>query len=114
MPCHLYFLCTFFFQHVAILDIDEKTGVDFQNELNATYGAGKAKFYRVDVTNDEQLFEAFQATFEGQGGLDLVINNAGIMNDAPHIYKKEIEINVVSKTNKLSSSSVSKEKTQFL
>ncbi|XP_073944308.1 15-hydroxyprostaglandin dehydrogenase [NAD(+)]-like [Choristoneura fumiferana] len=83
-------------KHVAILDIDETAGIAFQNELNAKYGAGKAKFYRVDVTNDEQLFAAFYATAGEQEGLDLVVNNAGIMNDAPHIYKKEIGINVTA------------------
>ncbi|XP_073944310.1 15-hydroxyprostaglandin dehydrogenase [NAD(+)]-like [Choristoneura fumiferana] len=83
-------------KHVAILDIDEAAGIAYQKELTSKYGTGKAQFYRVDVTNDEQLFAAFYATAESQGGLDLVINNAGIMNDAPHIYKKEIAINVTA------------------
>lgn len=89
----------FSIQHVAILDIDEAAGIAYQKKLTSKYGTGKAQFYRVDVTNDEQLFAAFNATAGPQGGLDLVINNAGIMNDAPHIYKKEIAINVVSGTS---------------
>lgn len=84
-------------QHVAILDIDEIVGVPFQEELNKQHGVGKAKFYRVDVTNDEQLFAAFQSVVTEYGGIDVVVNNAAIMNDMPHIYKKEIAINVVSR-----------------
>ncbi|XP_047988189.1 15-hydroxyprostaglandin dehydrogenase [NAD(+)]-like [Leguminivora glycinivorella] len=83
-------------KHVAILDIDETKGTEFQNELNAEYGANKSKFYQCDVTNDDQLFEAFQSVVGGHGGLDLVVNNAGIMNDAPHVYKKEISVNVTA------------------
>ncbi|XP_063531710.1 odorant receptor 46a-like isoform X1 [Cydia strobilella] len=83
-------------QHVAILDIDGTRGTAFQNELNAEYGANKSKFYQCDVTNDDQLFAAFQSVVAGHGGLDLVVNNAGIMNDAPHVYKKEISINVTA------------------
>ncbi|XP_061711996.1 15-hydroxyprostaglandin dehydrogenase [NAD(+)]-like [Cydia pomonella] len=83
-------------KHVAILDIDETSGTAFQNELNAEYGANKSKFYQCDVTNDDQLFAAFQSVVAGHGGLDLVVNNAGIMNDAPHVYKKEISINVTA------------------
>ncbi|XP_061711997.1 15-hydroxyprostaglandin dehydrogenase [NAD(+)]-like [Cydia pomonella] len=83
-------------KHVAILDIDETRGTAFQNELNAEYGANKSKFYQCDVTNDDQLFAAFQSVVVGHGGLDLVVNNAGIMNDAPHVYKKEISINVTA------------------
>ncbi|XP_063531715.1 15-hydroxyprostaglandin dehydrogenase [NAD(+)]-like isoform X5 [Cydia strobilella] len=83
-------------KHVAILDIDETKGTAFQNELNAEYGANKSKFYQCDVTNDDQLFAAFQSVVVGHGGLDLVVNNAGIMNDAAHMYKKEISINVTA------------------
>lgn len=36
------------------------------------------------------------------GYIDVVVNCAGIMNDRPNAYVKEIEINVVSKTGHLS------------
>ncbi|KAI8435230.1 hypothetical protein MSG28_003586 [Choristoneura fumiferana] len=87
--------------HIAILDIDETVGVAFQDELNKQYGVVKAKFYRVDVTNDEQLFAAFQSVVAEHGGIDVVINNAAIMNDMPHIYKKEIAINTALVTSTL-------------
>ncbi|XP_073943523.1 15-hydroxyprostaglandin dehydrogenase [NAD(+)]-like isoform X2 [Choristoneura fumiferana] len=80
-------------KHIAILDIDETIGVAFQEKLNKQHGVGKAKFYRVDVTSDEQLFAAFESVVAEHGGIDVVVNNAGIMNDMSHIYKKEIAIN---------------------
>ncbi|XP_073944300.1 15-hydroxyprostaglandin dehydrogenase [NAD(+)]-like [Choristoneura fumiferana] len=83
-------------KHIAVLDIDETVGLAFQEELNKQHGAGKIKFYRVDVMSDEQLLGAFQSVVAEHGGIDVVVNNAGIMNDAPHVYKKEIEINVTA------------------
>lgn len=63
--------------------------------MNKQYGVGKAKFYRVDVTSDDELYAAFQSVVAEHGGIDVVVNNAGIMNDMPHIYRKEIAINLV-------------------
>lgn len=84
------------FQHVAILDIAVEAGKALEAELNATYGAGKAKFFKCDVTDDDQLFNGFNVTLSEQGYIDVVINNAGFMNDSKRLYKKEIELNVVS------------------
>ncbi|XP_063359696.1 15-hydroxyprostaglandin dehydrogenase [NAD(+)]-like [Cydia amplana] len=83
-------------KHIAILDVDEKSGVALQDELNLKHGAGKTKFHRCDVTNDGQLFAAFDTLVKEQGNIDVVINNAGIMNDASNAYRKEIEINVTA------------------
>lgn len=71
-------------------------GKALESELNAKYGAGKAKFHQCDVTDDDQLFECFNVTASEQGYIDVVINNAGIMNDSKSCYKKMIQVNVVS------------------
>ncbi|KAL0841854.1 hypothetical protein ABMA28_014093 [Loxostege sticticalis] len=83
-------------KHVAILDLNENAGVELQNELNSKYGANKTKFYKCDVTNEDQLFAAYKSVVDDQGGLDVVVNNAGILNDSLKTYKKEIEINVTA------------------
>ncbi|XP_073943429.1 15-hydroxyprostaglandin dehydrogenase [NAD(+)]-like [Choristoneura fumiferana] len=83
-------------KHIAILDVDETTGVAFQNELNAQFGPNRSQFYPCDVTNDEQLFSGFNSVVDDQGSIDVVINNAAIMNDSPSFYKKEIAINVTA------------------
>ncbi|XP_047988192.1 15-hydroxyprostaglandin dehydrogenase [NAD(+)]-like [Leguminivora glycinivorella] len=83
-------------KHIAILDVDEKSGVALQDELNSKHGPGKTKFHRCDVTKDDQLFAAFDSLVKEQGNINVVINNAALMNDSPKVYKKEIEINVTA------------------
>ncbi|XP_061712013.1 15-hydroxyprostaglandin dehydrogenase [NAD(+)]-like isoform X2 [Cydia pomonella] len=81
-------------QHIAVLDVDETSGKALQYELNTKYGSGKTTFYQCDVTNDNQLITAFDSLVKEQGNIDVVINNAAIMND--NVYRKEIEINVTA------------------
>lgn len=80
---------------MAVLDIAKDSGLALQDELNAKYGAGKVKFYLCDVTNEEQFLGLMAAVKEDQEYIDVVINNAGIMNDSLQSFKKEILINVV-------------------
>ncbi|XP_047528133.1 15-hydroxyprostaglandin dehydrogenase [NAD(+)]-like [Vanessa atalanta] len=83
-------------KHVANLDIAEDKGIALQNQLNKKYGVNKVKFIKGDVTNQDDLFGAYQTTIKDHGYIDIVINNAGIMNDAKDKYKKEIEVNVTA------------------
>ncbi|XP_023945717.2 15-hydroxyprostaglandin dehydrogenase [NAD(+)] [Bicyclus anynana] len=76
---------------VSILDLEEKSGTALAEALAATYGKDKVEFFKCDVTKDDELFAAFEKTAKANGGLDIVVNNAGIAND--DIYKKEIEVN---------------------
>ncbi|CAH2234368.1 jg5358 [Pararge aegeria aegeria] len=85
-------------RHVANLDVAEDTGIASQNKLNKKYGMKKVKFFKCDVTNDSQLFGAYDAVIKEHGSIDIVINNAGIMNDAKDKYKKEIEVNITALT----------------
>lgn len=76
---------------IAILDVSVQTGEELAKNMNAEHGAGKAVFHKCDVSNlaeFESLFKKVNADF---GGLDIVINNAGIMNDG--LWEKEIAIN---------------------
>ncbi|XP_063620861.1 15-hydroxyprostaglandin dehydrogenase [NAD(+)]-like [Cydia splendana] len=83
-------------QHVAILDIAKDAGKAFQDELNAKYGPDKVKFHQCDVT-DEEVFLGIMAEVKNtRGQIDVVINNAGIMNDSWQTYKKQISINVTA------------------
>lgn len=66
-----------------------------QNELNEKYGANKVRFIKGDVTNEDHLMGAFDAILKDYGYVDVVVNNAGIMNDSKEMYKKEIEVNLV-------------------
>lgn len=62
--------------------------------MNEKHGADKVLFIKCDVTQD--LDSAFDEAMKQLGYIDVLINNAGIMNDAPHLYEKQIAVNVVS------------------
>lgn len=81
-------------QHVVILDVDVVQGKALEKELNDKHGKNKAKFIECDITT--QLQNAFDIAYKEYGYIDVVINNAGIMNDGPRVYEKEIAVNVVS------------------
>ncbi|XP_047002970.1 15-hydroxyprostaglandin dehydrogenase [NAD(+)]-like [Schistocerca americana] len=55
---------------------------------------GRAVFQRTDVTKPQHLREAFAKAYDEFGRLDIVINNAGILNDAQ--WELQIDINVTA------------------
>ncbi|KPJ07894.1 15-hydroxyprostaglandin dehydrogenase [NAD+] [Papilio machaon] len=83
-------------KHVAILDIAVEAGIAFQNELNSKYGNNKVQFIKCDVTNTEELNAAFAKVKDEFGYIDIVINNAGVLNDNLQVYVKQININVTA------------------
>lgn len=84
------------FQHVAFLDILEETGVALQDDLRKKFGDNRLKYYKCNVLDEQQLFGVIQSVKDEFKYIDIVINNAGIMNDSLSHYKIEIELNVVS------------------
>ncbi|XP_045445800.1 alcohol dehydrogenase-related 31 kDa protein-like [Melitaea cinxia] len=83
-------------KHVTYVDVDEVKGVALQNELSKKYGANKVTFIKGDVTNDDILSKVYDTILKEQGQIDVVINNAGIVNDSLEKYKKSIEVNVTA------------------
>ncbi|XP_037295460.1 uncharacterized oxidoreductase YuxG-like isoform X2 [Manduca sexta] len=81
-------------KHVAALDVDVSNGQALEREMTAKYGPGKIKFYKCDVTTND-LEAAYESILNEYGYIDVVVNNAGIMNDRPNVYLKEITINVM-------------------
>lgn len=79
-------------QHVAACDLDSRKGEKAVRELQAEYGADRAIFIKTDVTNTAELEEAFKKTHTTFKALDIVINNAGILDDGR--WELEIAINV--------------------
>ncbi|XP_075969295.1 15-hydroxyprostaglandin dehydrogenase [NAD(+)]-like [Anticarsia gemmatalis] len=82
--------------NVLILDVDAKAGVPLQAELNSKYGKGKVVFYQCDVSDDDGFRKLFDTIKKQYGNIDVVINNAGIMNDRLNVYKKAIDVNVTA------------------
>lgn len=82
-------------KHVAALDVDVNSGKELEIELSSKYGANKVKFYKCDVTTEE-LNIAYDSILKEFGYIDIVVNNAGIMNDSPNVYQKQIAVNVTA------------------
>ncbi|XP_069365548.1 15-hydroxyprostaglandin dehydrogenase [NAD(+)]-like [Maniola hyperantus] len=83
-------------KHVAVLDVTEEAGIALQNELNTKYKENKVSFIKCDVTDKERFLEAFKDVRDKNGNIDVVINSAGILDDTPESYTKEININLTS------------------
>lgn len=67
---------------VAIWDIDEPAGQQAVIELQQMVEGSKVRFYKVNTTQLSLVIEAAQKTAEDFGGIDILINNAGITRDA--------------------------------
>jgi len=79
-------------QNVAVCDVDVRKGENAVRELQTEYGAERVIFIKTDVTNVAELEEAFKKTHTTFKALDIVINNAGILDDGR--WELEIAINV--------------------
>ncbi|MFD6286297.1 bifunctional aldolase/short-chain dehydrogenase [Streptomyces sp. NPDC060205] len=65
---------------VVIADLNAENAAEVATALG---GADKAVAVAVDVTSEEQIAEAFKAAVLAFGGVDLVVNNAGISISKP-------------------------------
>jgi rhamnulose-1-phosphate aldolase/alcohol dehydrogenase len=65
---------------VVVADLNEENAAAVAEELG---GPDKAVAVRVDVTDEEQIAAAFKAAVLAFGGVDLVVNNAGISISKP-------------------------------
>ncbi|MFJ8027105.1 bifunctional aldolase/short-chain dehydrogenase [Streptomyces sp. NPDC096311] len=65
---------------VVIADLDAENAAEVASSLG---GSDKAVAVTVDVTSEEQIAEAFKAAVLAFGGVDLVVNNAGISISKP-------------------------------
>ncbi|KAF6725166.1 15-hydroxyprostaglandin dehydrogenase [NAD(+)] [Oryzias melastigma] len=79
---------------VALLDVNESAGQSLMESLNQKHGTGSALFLKCDVESEEQLRAAFQKAVETFGGIDILCNNAGVMNETA--WEKTVSINLMS------------------
>ncbi len=63
---------------VIVADIDPRGGAETVSQINAA--GGKAAFVQADVSTPDGIRAMFDATERIYGGVDIVHNNAGIMN----------------------------------
>lgn len=69
--------------HVVIADLNSEGAQALATELNERYGAGRALAIAMDVTKEEQVKDAFREAALTYGGVDIVVNNAGLATSSP-------------------------------
>ncbi|XP_051902469.1 15-hydroxyprostaglandin dehydrogenase [NAD(+)]-like [Hippocampus zosterae] len=78
---------------VVLLDVNESVGKGVMEALNKEAGQDRALFLSCDVQSEEQLKAAFKTTAETFGGIDILCNNAGILNEED--WERTVGINFV-------------------
>ncbi|GHO48273.1 bifunctional aldolase/short-chain dehydrogenase [Ktedonospora formicarum] len=68
--------------HIVATDIDLESAQELASYLNKQYGAGRAVAIRMDVTSEESVETAFEQAALAFGGLDIIVNNAGLASSA--------------------------------
>ncbi|XP_077135631.1 15-hydroxyprostaglandin dehydrogenase [NAD(+)] [Ranitomeya variabilis] len=79
---------------LAMVDQNRIAGEQCKASLDEQFGSNRTLFIQCDVTDQEQLRDAFQKTVEHFGRLDILVNNAGVNNEKD--WEKTIEVNLIS------------------
>lgn len=79
---------------VVIADVDAGRGEALAAELES-----KAVFVPLDVTSTQSWNAAIKATVSAFGGLDVLVNNAGILRTNPVVETSDVEWDLVLKVN---------------
>ncbi|XP_039313721.1 15-hydroxyprostaglandin dehydrogenase [NAD(+)]-like [Solenopsis invicta] len=77
---------------VAIVDLPTSNGQNAAATLENKFGKGRAIFIACDVSKTDDLKKAFQKIVDVFGGLDILINNAGVCNE--NLWEQIIDVNV--------------------
>uniref|UniRef100_A0A0B7BGK4 15-hydroxyprostaglandin dehydrogenase [NAD(+)] n=1 Tax=Arion vulgaris TaxID=1028688 RepID=A0A0B7BGK4_9EUPU len=75
-------------------DVNSTVGLATLTELQERFGEANVRFVAFDVTNHQQFKDAFALAVTEFGHVDIMVNNAGIMNEAK--WELMISINFVS------------------
>uniref|UniRef100_UPI0037E93146 15-hydroxyprostaglandin dehydrogenase [NAD(+)] n=1 Tax=Semicossyphus pulcher TaxID=241346 RepID=UPI0037E93146 len=78
---------------VTFLDINETAGRSLLEALAKRYGKEKILFLNCNVESEEQTKAAFQKTADTFGGIDILCNNAGVLNE--NTWEKTVSINLM-------------------
>lgn len=69
--------------HVVLADLNEEGAKKVADEINLNYGEDRAVAIKMDVTSESQVKSAFDFSALTYGGIDSVINNAGLATSSP-------------------------------
>lgn len=69
--------------HIVAADIDLAGAEQLASSLNERLGAGHALALHMDVTSEESVYAAFALAALTFGGIDVIVNNAGLASSMP-------------------------------
>lgn len=69
--------------HVVVADINLEGAEQLASEMNEQFGEGRVLAVKMDVTKEEDVIAAIQASVLTYGGLDIIVNNAGLASSSP-------------------------------
>lgn len=69
--------------HVVIADLNIEGAEKVATEINEEYGSKRALAVKMDVTSEEAVKEAYKKTALTFGGVDIIVNNAGLATSSP-------------------------------
>lgn len=69
--------------HVVLADINIEGAEQLARDINEKYGEKRALAVKLDVTKEAEVIEAIKQSVLTFGGIDIVVNNAGLANSSP-------------------------------
>lgn len=69
--------------HLVLADINYQGVKEVAEEINKKYGKNRAIAVHLDVTKEEDVKQAIKESILFYGGLDIVVNNAGLASSSP-------------------------------
>ncbi|PZT52990.1 bifunctional aldolase/short-chain dehydrogenase [Paenibacillus silvae] len=69
--------------HVVLADLNLEGARKVAHEINDQYGANRAFALKMDVTDEEAVQAAYTETALQYGGVDIIVNNAGLATSSP-------------------------------
>lgn len=69
--------------HVVLADLNLEGAEKVAAEINAKYGENRAIAVKMDVTDEEAVKAAYAQTALTYGGVDIIVNNAGLATSSP-------------------------------
>lgn len=69
--------------HVIVADLNMEGAEKVAAEINEAYGEGRALAVKMDVTSEKQVATAYEQAALAYGGVDIIVNNAGLATSSP-------------------------------
>lgn len=85
--------------HMIVADINLEGAEEIANQINERFGKNRAVAVKIDVSKEQEVINAIQNSILTYGGLDIIVNNAGLASSSPFeetsIEKWNLNMNVL-------------------